>query len=163
MQQGPSWEANSSSASQRFPRIVWKPKVRHRVHRNPSPVPILSQINTVQAPTLFLENPSYYPPTFQVASLLQLSYQIPVCFSHPYSTCYMPNQSTFSSFIRTIFGDWRRRSSSCHVLPSPVSSENDFGVHFLHLRFLLFILRTIWSTRHPAIGFTPLESDAFTL
>jgi len=72
-QQGPSWEANSSSASQAFPRLVWKPKVRHGVHRKPSPVPILSQINTVQARTLFLENPSYYPPAFQVASLLRLS------------------------------------------------------------------------------------------
>jgi hypothetical protein len=29
------WEANSHSASQKIPQILWNPKVRYRVHKSP--------------------------------------------------------------------------------------------------------------------------------
>ena len=32
--EGPSWEANSSSANQEIPRFIWKPKVHYRMHKN---------------------------------------------------------------------------------------------------------------------------------
>ena len=56
MQQSTSWKANWISASQEIPRILWNLKVHYRIHKSPPPVPILSQISPVHAPTSHLLN-----------------------------------------------------------------------------------------------------------
>jgi hypothetical protein len=43
--QSPSWEANSYSASQETPLLLWNPKVHYRLHKSPPLVPVPSEIN----------------------------------------------------------------------------------------------------------------------
>ena len=50
MEQGPSWEASWFAAGREIPRVLWNPKVPHRTHKRPPPVPILSQPNPVLIP-----------------------------------------------------------------------------------------------------------------
>jgi hypothetical protein len=66
MEQRPSWEANSFSASQIL-RVLWNPEVNYRIHKSPPPVRILNQLNPVHAP-----HPTYGRSILILSSHLRL-------------------------------------------------------------------------------------------
>jgi hypothetical protein len=45
-----SWKLTGSQLLRKFPAFYVNPKVPHRIHKSPSPVPILSRIDPVHAP-----------------------------------------------------------------------------------------------------------------
>jgi len=103
MELSPSEEANSSSASQAIPSILWNPKAHYRVYKFPPPDTMLTQINPVHSPNHFLNIhiniilPS--PPRSSKRSpSLRFPHQFPVYTSALPYTCYMPRPSHFSRF-----------------------------------------------------------------
>ena len=108
MEQRPSWEANSSSSSQKILRILWNPKVHYRIHNSSLPVPILSQIYPVPTPY-----PTCLRSVLILSSHLRLGYSSCVfpsdfptkilyvhLLSHIRATCPAPNVSSdWSPFL----------------------------------------------------------------
>ena len=102
MKHSSSWEANSPSPSQKMRRILWTPKVHHRLNNRLPPV--LSHSNPVHAfASHFLKthfnivHPS--APSSSMWSLsLRFPHQIPVRNSPVSHTCYIPRPSHSSWF-----------------------------------------------------------------
>ena len=130
MKHSPSWEANSSSASQKIPHILWDPKVHYRIYNSPPPVSNISQINPVHG--------SHYTSWSSILILpfhLRLGLRSGLFPSgFPTKTLYVPllsslratrpaNLILFDFITRKIFGEeYRSQSSSLRSLHSFVTS-----------------------------------------
>ena len=132
MVQSPSWEANRFAASQEIPRILWNPKVHHRIHKCQPPVPILSQPDPVHTPTSYFLKihlniilPSKLRSPQRSLSF-RFPHQDPVHTSILPHTRYISRPSHFLHFItRTIWGEEYRslRPLLRSFLHSPVTSS----------------------------------------
>ena len=131
-EQSLSWEANWFSASQEIPRILWNPKVRYHIHKCPSPVPILSQIDPVHIPTshvLKIQLNTILPPlhgSSKWSVSLRFPHQKPAYTSLLPHRCYTTRPSNSPWFDhRKILGEEYRSLSSpfCSFLNSHVTSS----------------------------------------
>jgi hypothetical protein len=127
MEQSPSWEANRFVASQEIPRILWHPKVHYRIHKCPSSVSILSQLNPVHTPTsyfLMIQLNIILPPTpgsSQWSLSLRFPHQNPVHASPLPQPSYMPCPSHSSWFYHPHNSGWgvKIMKSLTYLLLSP--------------------------------------------
>jgi hypothetical protein len=96
MELSASWEATNCAATQELPSVLWNPKVHYRLHKSPSPVPILSRIDPISTIPSYLSKIHFnivHPPTSWSShwSLsFWLSHQNFVYIPILLHACYMP-------------------------------------------------------------------------
>jgi hypothetical protein len=131
----PSWEAANCAATQELPSILWNQKVHYHVHKTPTLIPILSQINLIHNIPSYLSGIQFniiHPPTswsYQWSLSFWFSQQWPICIPLLPISCYKP--CPISSFLTGAFWLYLEKSTS-YEAPHYVIF---FNLRLLHHRF----------------------------
>jgi hypothetical protein len=114
MEQSPSWEANRFAASQEIPCILWNPKVHYRIHNNPPPVPIRSQLDIVVHPSLFSHLRLGFPSCLFLSGFPTKTLYSPLLF--PIRATYPVHFNLLDLITQTIFCEQYRSLSPHYVV-----------------------------------------------
>jgi hypothetical protein len=130
MEKNSPWEANSHSANQEIPRLLWHSKVYYRVHRGPPTVPILSHRQSNNSYPISLRSILILSSCLRIGlpSALPFRFSDPncVCISHLSHVCYMTRPSHLPSLYHLIiFGEVYKlwSCSFCSLLQPPSISS----------------------------------------
>jgi len=127
MEQSPSWKANTHTASQEIPHLLWNPKVNYLVHKGPSLVLPLSQAHPAHNFPPYFPKIHSTPKTSKWSLTFSIYNQNIVCISLIFHACYMPRPSNPPWFDQPN-NTWRKvevmrlsikqsSSDSCHFFP----------------------------------------------
>jgi len=131
MEEIPSWEANRYSAGQ-IPHTLWNPKFHYLFHTCPPPVPILSQLDPVNAPTSHFRKISLNIILPSRPGFAKWPLSLRVSYQNPVYTCSLPIRATgpvhlilLDKITRTTFGEQYRSlnsslcnfSTPCYLVP----------------------------------------------
>jgi hypothetical protein len=109
LQHIPSWEANSYSASQEIPRILWNPTVHYHIHKCPSHLS-LSHARSVQSMPL---HPTSWRPSVGAFAKLRKRLLASSCpFVRPQGTTRLPLDGfSWNLLFQYFLKIWRKCSS----------------------------------------------------
>jgi hypothetical protein len=144
MELSPCWEADSRSATQEFPCLLWNPNFHDRVHKRPPPLPIQGHMNSVNFSEIYF---NIIPPPTSRSSWWPLSVGFPTKTPHIFS--FSPARVTCPSYpILLTWSFWSFLWKSTSYEPPC------YAIWFLYIHFVLVF--ELWNIFRAMCMYIPL-------